>query len=173
MNCRLVGCLRYYLKFKKWSCLYCVYKICYFFQYIYSSLFGWFFFNIGRSEDLSLKLQDGTLKVNPDDFIFVIREIIGNAFRFSNPGTKVEIIAENNDKNFEIQITDYGLGLQSDNLSEIDLYSQFDRRKGEEGTGIGLITAMLVIQRHRGTIDVVNEKMHTRVVVKWPCCLGK
>lgn len=122
-----------------------------------------------RVGDLRFKLKKEELKFEQDDFEFLIRELVDNAFKFSRPKSKVMIMNSCNNDLAEIQIIDYGIGFPVDYISHIGAFNQFNRKKQEQqGSGLGLITSMLIAQRYNGTLQIYNQTMGTRVKLTFP-----
>ncbi|MBW6536417.1 MAG: hypothetical protein K0B11_15515 [Mariniphaga sp.] len=89
----------------------------------------------------------------------VIRNILNNAIKFTHPGGKVNILAENINGEVKISISDTGIG-----LSEKDLLHLFELEKmnragteGEKGTGLGLIISKEFIEKNNGKIWATNN----------------
>ncbi|HCY43144.1 MAG TPA: hybrid sensor histidine kinase/response regulator [Prolixibacteraceae bacterium] len=122
-----------------------------------------------RTEDLILHLTEARLTIEPNDFEFLITELVDNAFKFSMP--KSNVIIENAviDNSVVIRISDQGIGFPTEKLSEIGAFNQFNRNKLEQqGSGLGLITSMMIVERYSGKLDIVNDKSGTIVIVTLP-----
>jgi two-component system cell cycle sensor histidine kinase/response regulator CckA len=67
-----------------------------------------------------------------------------------------------------VEVADTGIGIDAETLPHV--FDPFFSTKGEQrGTGIGLSIAQMIIDRHKGTIDIENlPEGGTRVVVKLP-----
>lgn len=92
-----------------------------------------------REKDLIIKLKDYPLKINYEDFKKIFIEIIGNAFKFSSTGSKVEIVSKETDDKITYEITDHGKGMTDFQIAEIEAYKQFNRKEFEQqGLGLGL-----------------------------------
>lgn len=122
-----------------------------------------------RAEDLTLYLTETELKIEPDDFEFLITELVDNAFKFSETKTTVNVVSEIHNNFVEIRITDSGIGFPVENMSDIGAFNQFNRNKLEQqGSGLGLITSMMIVQRYKGKLDITNKKSGTTVVITLP-----
>jgi PAS domain S-box-containing protein len=91
----------------------------------------------------------------------VIRNLIGNAIKFTRSKGKIEISCNDNEKNKEITISDNGIGIKKenlDNLFRIDAYYSTTGTLGESGTGLGLIICKEFIEKNGGNIKVVSEE---------------
>ncbi|MBW4660324.1 MAG: response regulator [Drouetiella hepatica Uher 2000/2452] len=108
-----------------------------------------------RSADLSLKLQKANLRMSGTRLQKTMEELIGNAFKFSQPGTVVEISSYLTEQNFVVQIADSGRGMTSEQIASLGAYMQFDRRFYEQqGSGLGLIIAKRMLELHGGGLAI-------------------
>jgi PAS domain S-box-containing protein len=95
----------------------------------------------------------------PDSIVQVLTNLIGNAIKFSQPGSTVGITAESIAREptpyVLFQVKDQGRGIPADKLESIfGQFQQVDasdsRKKG--GTGLGLTICRSIIQQHGGRI---------------------
>jgi len=89
----------------------------------------------------------------------VLRNIISNAIKFSNPGGRIKIESKLNNGDLEISISDTGVGMSEEQLSKIftnDVVSTTGT-ENETGTGLGLILCKEMIEKSGGTIWVKSE----------------
>ena len=122
-----------------------------------------------RVDDLIFKLEDAELMIEYDDLAFLIRELVDNAFKFSQPKSNVMVVNTCNNDQLEIQIKDHGIGFPVDKMSEIGAFNQFDRKKQEQqGSGLGLITCMLIAHRYNGSLQVIKTTIGTKVKLTFP-----
>lgn len=122
-----------------------------------------------RSDDLILDLEKVDLKMCPGDFEYIVKELVDNAFKFSKPKSKVFLGNTVYDDYIELWIKDHGRGFPIENLSDIGAFNQFDRNKFEQqGSGLGLITSMLIVQRYKGKLTVTSDQSGTTVTIRFP-----
>lgn len=122
-----------------------------------------------RPDDLILDLERAELNIVDEDFVFIIRELVDNAFKFSEPKSNVIVMCKKRTNSLEIRITDHGMGFPIDNFKEIGAFNQFDRKKYEQqGAGLGLITSMLIVQRYHGSLSITNDNLGATVLLKLP-----
>ncbi|MCU0371692.1 MAG: HAMP domain-containing histidine kinase [Ignavibacteria bacterium] len=84
-----------------------------------------------------------------------LSNLIGNAIKYNTPGGNVEIILKNSDEDMMIVVADDGIGIPDDDKEKLfsEFYRSSDvRRKGVEGTGLGLIVVKEIIEQHKGVI---------------------
>jgi signal transduction histidine kinase len=88
--------------------------------------------------------------------------IIGNAIKYSYPGSKVSINASEKDGNIEIEVSDTGVGIQEDELPNVlsDFYRGSSAKSDESSHGIGLTISRKIIEAHAGTISVKSKLSH-------------
>jgi signal transduction histidine kinase len=94
----------------------------------------------------------------------VLRNLIGNALKFTHEGGLITISCHNKLQNtnpmIEVVITDTGIGMSSNNIIKI-----FDKGEtfttygttGEKGTGLGLLLCKEMIEKNGGQIWVESE----------------
>ena len=105
----------------------------------------------------------------------ILVNLICNAIKFSDPGSRVEVEATPKGGAIEFSVTDYGRGIPEDLLESIfDRFKQVEssdaRKKG--GTGLGLAICKALTELHQGQIAVTsNEETGTRFVVSIPQAL--
>jgi PAS domain S-box-containing protein len=91
----------------------------------------------------------------------VIRNLIGNAIKFSNKGGKVFISSFENGAMTEVVIRDEGIGMSRENLSmlfRIDTYYSTSGTSGESGTGLGLIICKEFVEKNSGRIRATSKE---------------
>ncbi|MEW5845559.1 MAG: tetratricopeptide repeat protein [Bacteroidota bacterium] len=90
----------------------------------------------------------------------VLRNLISNAIKFSNPGSRVDVYALPKGNQMEITVTDYGVGMPreiSDRLfSSLETLSQ-PGTMNEQGSGLGLIICNQLVTEVGGSIRVTSE----------------
>ena len=90
----------------------------------------------------------------------VLRNLISNAIKFTNPGGKIVISTEQNKNILTIIVTDNGVGIKKneiDKLFHIESCISTPGTKEEQGTGLGLILCYDFVQKHGGKIWVESE----------------
>jgi PAS domain S-box-containing protein len=87
----------------------------------------------------------------------VIRNIVSNAIKFSNPGGKVTLTATKTDKTVEMKIADTGIGMYPELKEKLFLINEKTSRHGTAGelsTGLGLLLCKEFIDQSGGKIWV-------------------
>ena len=89
----------------------------------------------------------------------VLGNLLTNAFKFSEAGDRVTVLATGSEGRLEFEVTDTGLGIESAELDRIfDRYYQTGSGKRVAGSGLGLAIAREVVARHGGTITASSAE---------------
>jgi PAS domain S-box-containing protein len=102
----------------------------------------------------------------------MIKNLVGNAIKFSNEGGRVDVTAREEDTNLILSVIDRGLGIPPDDLPHI--FEKFYRvwsttESGIEGVGLGLVLAKEAAEAHGGKIEVESELgVGSRFIVTLP-----
>ena len=87
----------------------------------------------------------------------ILRNLIGNAIKYTNTGGEITIGALEREKYIEIAVKDNGIGIsraaQRNLFKNDELYSETGTRN-EKGTGIGLLLCKEFVELHGGEIRV-------------------
>lgn len=111
------------------------------------------------------------LYADKDRITQVFNHLIHNALKFTNKGGRVKIIAQNFLKEFEIIVSDTGIGIPEKDLAHI--FQKFFKTETTllqfPGAGIGLGLVKQIVDLHKGLISVQSEVgKGTTFVVKFP-----
>ncbi len=101
---------------------------------------------------------DSTVMMDPERIAQVLRNLMGNAFKFTKSG-KVIISLRTQGKNLEVVIEDEGIGIPEEELEEIfNPFVQSSKTKNYAGgTGLGLSICKEIIAAHNGKIWAENK----------------
>lgn len=102
------------------------------------------------------------LKVFADADILstILRNLLNNAVKFTGKNGTISVLTNDTGKMVEVSVTDNGIGIKQEDLSEL---FQLDRNFttkgtiGEEGNGLGLILCREFVQAIGGTIHVKSK----------------
>jgi len=118
---------------------------------------------VSEQKNVTIEISvDDTCKVHadPDHLDIILRNLISNAIKFSNPGSKVALRGMTNNQNCIIEIEDNGLGISSEKLakfnSTIPLQSE-PGTLGERGTGLGLLLCKEFIAINNGQFKIESS----------------
>jgi PAS domain S-box-containing protein len=85
----------------------------------------------------------------------IVRNLISNSIKFTNPGGNIFISAEDLGNNIKISIEDTGIGMSKEKIQKLFKIEDSFSTKGtenEEGTGLGLLLCKEMIDMHKGKI---------------------
>ncbi len=118
----------------------------------------------GMASSLDVRVEigeaRGTVLADEDRIIQTLMNLLGNAIKFSEPGSCVRLEARPEGSAVHFRVSDEGRGIPADMLESIfDRFEQVDssdtRQKG--GTGLGLTISRGIVERHGGRIWVESE----------------
>ncbi len=111
--------------------------------------------HFNRERDVVLSMSDASLQISDQHLSRIIDEIVHNAFKFSPPGTLVEISAWADENDYHIRVTNEGRGMTPDQIARIGAYMQFEREQYEQkGVGLGLTISRRLAELYGGTLDI-------------------
>jgi signal transduction histidine kinase len=111
-------------------------------------------------EVLSIINEAATAFADANMVDMIVRNLINNALKFTNPGGKIVVSAKSNNTNIEISVTDNGIGLTDmykEKLFRIETKFRTTGTAGETGTGLGLILCKELVEKNKGKIWVKSE----------------
>ena len=128
-----------------------------------------------KSIEIMLNIPDD-MEVFADENMLksTIRNLAGNAVKFTSPGGQIMLAAKQAEHNFvEISIGDNGIGMSKDRLDKlfnIDGHTSRPGTEGEPSTGLGLILCKEFVEKHSGSIWVESiEGNGTTICFTIPC----
>jgi signal transduction histidine kinase len=129
-----------------------------------------------RLNDLDARFNGQALMVtgNAEQLRLVFDNIIENAFRYSDEGTKVSLSVHETKTAAEITVTDHGEGIagpKQKHLFKRFTYFEHDNEEHKADAiyslGLGLYVSKLIIERHGGEIAIHSEPQQgTNVTIK-------
>jgi PAS domain S-box-containing protein len=111
-----------------------------------------------RPVRLSVPLELPPVDADPERVVAVLRNLLGNADKYTPPGAEIILAAEAAIGFVTLRVRDYGSGLPADTLERI-----FDKRyrglaaRGIDGYGLGLYICREVVTAHGGLIWAENH----------------
>jgi two-component system, sensor histidine kinase and response regulator len=123
-----------------------------------------------RAGDLVLDLADQPVPMSEDYLAKIVDELVQNAFKFSDPDTRVSVTLSDSPNGVMLSVTDQGRGFSTEHITKVGAYMQFDRKLEEQqGLGLGLVIAKRLTELHNGTLSIQSERgSRTTVTVKLP-----
>lgn len=119
-----------------------------------------------RNDDLNIAVEGGIVKIPMTYLLPLVEELVDNALKFSNPGSKVSINCKQSDNRYYISVTDFGRGMTREQIANVNAYLQFEREKYEQqGMGLGLTISTKIVEIFGGEISI-NSKYGEMTEVK-------
>jgi signal transduction histidine kinase len=93
----------------------------------------------------------------------VLNNLIGNAIKFSLPGTLIRVSVTRADPNVVLMVRDQGPGIPPNEL--VKLFKPFQKTSvkstaGEKSTGLGLAIVKKIVEGHHGKIWIESQVGH-------------
>jgi signal transduction histidine kinase len=114
-----------------------------------------------KSIELSIELPSKVIAFGDKDMLgCILRNLISNALKFTNPGGHIVISAERKPDEILFSVSDNGVGMKKEALGKIFRIDSSSSTKGtndEKGTGLGLILCKEFVEKHRGKIWAESE----------------
>lgn len=123
-----------------------------------------------RITDLIFDIEDLEITMLTKDFQSILEELLENAFKFSQPGTPVEVKSYERDDRLHLLISDRGKGMTAEQMDKIGAFMQFDRKYYEQqGLGLGLAIVKKIVETYTGKLLVSSVwRQGTTVEIQLP-----
>lgn len=113
--------------------------------------------NIGIESDME---EIPPVSVEAERILQVLRNLIGNALKFTPPGGTVRVVVRRTEREVNVSVTDTGPGIPAEELSAV--FEKFRQASSAptprfQGTGLGLAIVRHIIQAHGGRVWVESE----------------
>jgi signal transduction histidine kinase len=107
------------------------------------------------------RVEKGTFaKADEKSTAAILRNLISNAIKFTNPGGKIIVKAIEKNREIQISVIDNGIGMDKKMLDKLFMISVKESREGtaeEKGTGLGLILCKEFAEKNNGRIWAESE----------------
>ncbi len=130
---------------------------------------------LARNKGIGLEtavIPNSKVHADPRAVATVIRNLLDNAIKFSEPGDRIILETIKADEEVEILVEDTGVGIEAERLAGI---FEFNNDKttvdtsGERGPGLGLVLVKDLVKMNEGTVTIVSKvEEGTTVRVKLP-----
>ncbi len=104
-----------------------------------------------------------TIRMDQEKILQVLRNLIGNAVKFTPEGGEVRVSARLANREVEVSVSDTGPGIRKENLTTIfEKFHQATLTNSEhiKGTGLGLAIVRHVISAHGGKVWAESDPGH-------------
>jgi two-component system, NtrC family, sensor histidine kinase GlrK len=94
-------------------------------------------------------------RIDTERILQVLRNLIGNAIKFTPEGGRITVYARGSDTGVEVTVEDTGVGIPKEHLATI--FERFQTADRKKGTGLGLAIVKHIITAHGGKVWVENR----------------
>ncbi len=124
-----------------------------------------------KNNALIVDLSDQNVWCDVESFKIIIRNLLGNANKFTMNGSII-VSATENGTFTSVKIEDTGCGMPPEKVRKFMALKTIDSARGtagEKGVGLGLLLVAEHVKRNDGTIDIEsNVGLGTRVLLTFP-----
>lgn len=119
---------------------------------------------VAASQDITIKVicePDLTCRMNSHLIEQALTNLIDNAIKFSNQGSKIIISAQRSLEQVKISVIDDGVGISLEHQERIfERFYRIDRSRNRNrgGTGLGLSIVKHIVQAHGGEVSVKSSE---------------
>jgi len=126
--------------------------------------------SVVRSNVLNAKQRQHELTYVPEELPLIVGDrsrleqvmmnIIGNAIKYTPDGGHIRITAGSEEDTVWMQVSDDGIGIPEQDRERIfERFYRVDKARSREsgGTGLGLSIAREIVQRHQGTLALMDH----------------
>ncbi len=114
-----------------------------------------------KNIDLNIDCDNSiVVNVDQDQLRIILRNLVNNAIKFTEKSGKIDIRVKENGDNVDISVSDNGVGIKPediDNLLNAEQFTTTYGTDGEKGTGIGLKLCNDLIERNKGSFQILSE----------------
>ncbi len=124
----------------------------------------------GRAADLVLELQPIGVPMAPVYLRKAVSELVGNALKFSKPGTPVRVSLVKSSAVTLFEVTDTGRGMTADQIAQLTAFRQFDRSVFEQqGSALGLALVKRLAALAGAHFELSSSPgVRTTARLRWP-----
>lgn len=124
----------------------------------------------GRADDLFVVLEPSHVSMHEEYLKEMMREVVENAFKFSEAGTPVTVTGNVEFDVYKIIVADRGRGMTGAQIAQVGGFMQFERGRFEQqGTGLGLVIAKRIVETVGGRMKIESAGKQTKVSFTLPC----
>lgn len=114
-----------------------------------------------KKKQISLVLKvpkDFTARIDPQHFIYIAKNLIENAIKFSNKKQKIYITADKDGRGWYLEVKDKGIGIPSEDIHNIT--QRFYRARNAEpvdGTGLGMAIVYKFANIYQAKLEISSK----------------
>jgi signal transduction histidine kinase len=104
---------------------------------------------------------DATVTADRNMISTVLRNLVGNAIKFSHKGGTIELCTKKEGQLWNVCVTDHGIGMSAEvqeSLFKIESQKLSAGTNGETGSGLGLVVCKEIMDLHGGHISVKSQE---------------
>lgn len=128
--------------------------------------------SLGLSINLNPNTHEQLWYYDLDRIEQVLTNLIDNATRYTETGDAITISYGESETENILYITDTGSGIAPEHLQQVfERFYKVDssRKRGKQGTGLGLFICRMIVEEHGGSIDVKSKLgKGTTFIIKLP-----
>jgi len=110
-----------------------------------------------RISDIEIQFDKGKIELSQVEFQSMMLELVENACKFSDIGTKILVSGKSHEEKYEITVSNIGPKLDSSVLESF--YQENKSYYQQNGNGIGLAIVKMIAKKNRGNIIISNDEM--------------
>lgn len=117
--------------------------------------------------------QDAHIMADHRHLFRIFDNLLGNIYKYAQPGTRVYLNVENEDKKVRIifrNMSEYPLNINGEELME--RFVRGDKSRHKEGNGLGLSIAMSLAQLQGGSLKIITDGDLFKAVLEFPAQQG-
>jgi CheY-like chemotaxis protein len=114
----------------------------------------------GHQLSVSLPAEPVWIDADATRMAQVFSNLLNNASKYTDPGGRIELVAEVDGRGLRVTVRDNGIGISPEKLGQIfDMFVQIDPRleRAQGGLGIGLTLVRRLVELHGGTIEAQSD----------------
>lgn len=111
---------------------------------------------------INVKLEPNlpNIVADRDRIVQVLMNVVSNAIKYTPDGGEITIFAGRKEQRVWLVVTDNGIGIPPEDRKRIfERFYRVDKARSRQsgGTGLGLSIAREIVERHQGTLDLVDK----------------
>ncbi len=96
-----------------------------------------------------------------DEILTVLTHLVNNAVKYTPHGERIAVTYQVTDGQLCLSVADNGIGIGAQHLPRLtERFYRVDasRSSASGGTGLGLAIVNRIIERHKGSLDIISEE---------------